>query len=353
MKRILVTGAGGSAGINFISSIKLAKEEMYIVGSDINKYHIELAPVDRKYIMPRALESTYIDKLNDLIKKEKIEFVHSQPDIEVEVISKNRKKINALTFLPSEKTIELCHNKIDFNKIMEKANVSVPKSFHIRSPDDVEEALPLLLKSYVKAWTRAIRGAGSRASLPVKTSEHVKFWIEWWEMMREVGYGDFMLSEFLPGKEFAWQSVWKDGELITSQARERIEYLFGELTPSGQTSTPAIAKTVHRGDVNEVATKSVQAIDKHANGIFCVDIKENNKGVPCVTEINAGRFFTTSNFFAEAGCNMPYYYVKLAYGEEIPKLKKYNPLPQNLYWIRVIDGGYKLVQEGKWSSKSI
>ena len=70
MKRILVTGAGGSAGINFIDSIRMAPEQMYIIGTDTNEWHLELPEVYRRYIIPRATEEDYIDKLNQIIKKE-------------------------------------------------------------------------------------------------------------------------------------------------------------------------------------------------------------------------------------------------------------------------------------------
>ena len=73
-------------------------------------------------------------------------------------------------------------------------------------------------------------------------------------------------------------------------------------------------RTVHREDVNELASRAVTAVDPEATGVFCVDLKEDEGG-RLVTEINAGRFFTTSNFLAEAGANMPYSYVRLALGE--------------------------------------
>ena len=134
-----------------------------------------------------------------------------------------------------------------------------------------------------------------------------------------------------------------------SQARERLEYLYPYLAPSGVTNTPVVAVTINRDDINNVATEAVTSIDKNANGIFCVDMKEDPEGIFRPTEINVGRFFTTSYFFTKAGINMPYYYVKLAYNEEIPKFPKYNILPEGLYWIRHIDSPAVLVKEGEWS----
>ncbi len=86
-----------------------------------------------------------------------------------------------------------------------------------------------------------------------------------------------------------------------------------------------------------------------------MDLKENKDGVPCVTEINAGRMFTTSFFFSYASkilrtdyyANIPYLYVKLAFKEGIPNISKYNTLPENIYWIRHIDASARLVRDGK------
>jgi carbamoyl-phosphate synthase large subunit len=82
-----------------------------------------------------------------------------------------------------------------------------------------------------------------------------------------------MVSEFLPGKEYAFQSIRENGEIVMSQARERIEYLYGFLSPSGQSSTPSIAKTVHNEEINELVSKVVKLIDPNATGIFCADLK--------------------------------------------------------------------------------
>jgi carbamoyl-phosphate synthase large subunit len=173
-------------------------------------------------------------------------------------------------------------------------------------------------------------------------------WVSYWSA-NNLRVDDFMVSAFLPGREFAFQSLWNHGRLVTSQARERLEYLFGYLTPSGQTSSPALARTVHRSDVNEAAAAAVRAVDEGAHGIFCVDLKEDARGVPCVTEINAGRFFTTSIFFSAAGCNMPYYYLRMAYNEELPDLPQFNAIREGLYWVRLMDMGDKLLDEGAWT----
>ena len=93
MKRILVTGAGGSPSVNFIRSLRASDEEYYIVGTDADKYYLQRAEVDARYMAPLTNDSKYIDFLNYVIEKEKIDFVHAQNDVEVGVLSENRSSL--------------------------------------------------------------------------------------------------------------------------------------------------------------------------------------------------------------------------------------------------------------------
>jgi len=350
MRRILVTGAGGPAGINFISSLRIAPEQMFIVGTEANQHFIHLATTDKKYVVPRATELDYISKLNEIIRKEKIEFLHAQPDIEVEVVSANREKLDVPVYLPSKKAVAACQDKLESARLWKKQGISVAEFIEIRAESDIDRAFEELGSPI---WIRATHGAGGIGSTPASNRQTATSWINYWKS-RKAGY-KFIAQQHLPGRNLAFHSLWKDGELVTSMARERIEYIYPNLAPSGITGTPAVQKTVHDEAVNKTGTSAVLAIDPKFNGIACVDMKENEKGIPCVTEINAGRMFTTSFFFPFASkilrkdyyANIPYLYVKLAYKEKIPNIPKYNILPTDVYWIRHIDAPARLVKDGK------
>jgi carbamoylphosphate synthase large subunit len=352
MRRILVTGAGGSPSYNYVQSLRdnPENEKFYLVGLDKNKYHLELADVDKKYLVPDfSNNGDYSIFINKIIKDERIDFVHVQPEQDVLFFSKNKEKIEAKTFLPKYKTVSLCQNKMQFVEALASKNIPTPQAFQINSENDVAKFVSKILNNNKKAWIRAIKGAGSKASLPVNNSGQAKMWIKYWIEMKGMSYGDFMVSEFLPGEEYAFQSVWKNGEIIMSQARKRIEYLFGNLFVSGQSSSPSVAMTVNNRDVNEMAYNAIKSIDNKATGVFCVDLKTNKNGKVLVTEINAGRFFTTSYFFSKAGCNMPYYYTKLGMGDiDKTPYVQFDNLPEGFFWIRMVDMGYKLVKNKKW-----
>jgi carbamoyl-phosphate synthase large subunit len=350
--RVMVMGAGGTAGINFIECLRMSGTPYHIVACDINKWHLELTDADARYLVPYSIEPDYIEALNRVIRAESVDLIHAQPDMEVEVLAENRDQLEARSFLPATPTIKACRDKMSTNEVLREKEVPVPLSFRIPNVNSIKATIDEIKErsGQSKVWLRALKGAGSKAALPVKTFRQAKEWIHYWRSTKLLETGDFMLSEFLPGREYAFQSLWVDGSLVVSQARMRLEYLMGNLFPSGQSSSPSVAVTVHSRDVNSVAADAVRAIDPQATGVFCVDIKENREGVPCITEINAGRFFTTSNFFAALGCNMPDHYVRIAMGMKPPSSPPYDALPEGHYWLRSVDRPPVAVREGAWTS---
>jgi biotin carboxylase len=341
-KRIIITGAGAPAGVNFINSLRDSPEKFYLIGTDLDARHLLWADVDEGFVTPKNTDSDYIDKTNSLIDKTGAQLIHPQPDSEVLTLAKNRKKLHCMTFLPSTRTVEICQDKFESARIWEKSGIHTSESVLVKNTEDIDKAIG---KIGFPFWLRATHGASSRGSTPVNNKKTAIAWIDYWRS-RGTDW-DFVAQEYLPGRNIAFQSVWNEGEIVTSQARERLEYLYPNLAPSGVTNTPTISKTIHDDTINEIATKCVKAIDKNATGVFCVDMK----GRPIPTEINTGRFFTTSYFFTRAGINMPYYYVKLAFGERLPKLKKYNAVQEGLLWVRHIDCPAVLVRESdvKWN----
>jgi carbamoyl-phosphate synthase large subunit len=350
MRKILVTGAGGPAGINFVNSIRIAPERISVVGTEANQYLVHLAPTDSIHVIPRASRPGYIDELNNVISEEHVEFVHPQPDVEVAAISENREKVKAAVFLPSKDTVRRCQDKLESAKIWEKNNIPMAKAIPLTKESDVAKAFEILGNPI---WIRARRGAGGKGSTPAYNVTTATSWINYWKA-RGVSW-EFMAQTHLPGRNIGFHSLWKNGELVTSMARERIEYMYPYLAPSGITGTPTVQRTIHDDRINKISTEAILSIDPEFNGIACLDLKEDEKGLPCVTEINAGRMFTTSFFLSYASktiCgnyygNFPYVYTMVAFKERIPDIPRYNILPKDIYWIRHIDAPAKLVRDGK------
>jgi hypothetical protein len=340
--RILLLGAGGSAGANVLDALRLAGPGHHVVGADISALRLHLSGADERVVGVPAADPAYAATVAAIVRAHDIEVVLPQPDPEVLAVGRARDTLGAATYLPTQPALETASDKAGFAAAMTQAGVAVPESAGFSSRDDAAAITADLLQRHERVWVRARTCAGARASLPVRSADQALAWMRWWRDERGMPAADFMAAEMLPGREFAYQSVWQDGELVAGQARERVEYLYGFLTPHGQTSTPSVARTVAEPHVDALAQAAIRALDRSPQGAYCVDIKEAADGTPRVTEVNAGRFFTTSNFFAHAGLNMPDMLVRCALGEH-PERRGSSPLPADLYWLRMVDMGFALV----------
>lgn len=330
-KRIIITGAGGSPSTNFVRSLRMSPEKFFLIGLDCDKYYLQRAETDLKFLVPTVNSPHYIPVLKQIIKETKAQLIYSQPDPEIAVISRNRDNLGIKTFLPAEKTIEICQSKLESYKKWKEAGLDVPQTVFLKTVNDLKDAFLELGKPI---WLRAIVSyGGGKDSFYTSDYEVAKAWIKHCN-----GWGNFTASEYLSADSVAWLSIWKDGELIVAQGRKRLYWEFGNRAPSGVTGLTGTGVTLSDLLVDKIAQKTIFAIDKKPNGIFGVDLTYDKQGIPNPTEINIGRFFTTHLFFTEAGLNLPFIFVKLAFAERIPGLKKkINPLPSGLAWVRGMD----------------
>jgi carbamoyl-phosphate synthase large subunit len=89
--------------------------------------------------------------------------------------------------------------------------------------------------------------------------------------------------------------------------------------------------------VLEVCRRAVQTLDPRANGLFSVDLKMDTRDVPCITEINAGRFFIgMTSFDLVSKHNMASTYVRLGLGEPVGLREEYD-VPEDYYLVRDLD----------------
>lgn len=332
IKRIIVGGAGGAPSLNFIRSLRKAREKFYIIGITCNKYDLCKAKtfVDAYFLVPPAKDKNYIPILKQFIREKKPHFMHAQNDEEIYAISKYRGEIDVKTFLPQHKVIEICQDKFKSARKWKEAGLSVPKTFLISEEKDLREAFRQIKG---KAWVRAISGAFGKWSLPTDNFEFARLWIDYYK-----GWGNFSVAEYLSPDSVTWLSIWQDGKLIIAQSRKRLYWEFANRSVSGVTGITGTGVTVSDKKLDNLAQKAIFAIDNKPHGIYGVDLTYDKGGIPNPTEINIGRFFTTHQFFSEAGLNMPYIYLKLAFGEKValPK-RKINPLKDGLAWVRGMD----------------
>ena len=333
MARIHIGGAGGAPSNNFIRSLRESARGHYLIGASSVPSDLMLADVDEKHVVPNATAPTYKKCILALLARTRPAFMHVQSDYEVLAVSRIREEIGSLgvrLFLPSAQTIENCVDKEKSYRIWAAAGLPVPRTILLNTPDDLTRAFSEL---GARIWIRATVGGGGRGALPVASFEFARSWIDEYG-----GWGSFTAAELLTERTVTWQSIWYDGGLIVAQARRRHKWNYGNRTLSGVTGITGVGETCSDEDVTRTALDAIAAVDSRPHGVFCVDMTYDRSGVPNPTEINIGRFFTTSYFFTKAGLNFPEIYCDLGLEGRFPSLeRKINPLPDGLVWIRGMD----------------
>lgn len=342
-RRILVTGTGGPLGSNVIRSLRIAPEPLALFGTEANHYHLPLSLADQTFHIPHSRNTqAYLEALARVVREQGIDLIMPTHPVEVRTIASHAAELGKVRlFLPPLPAILTADSKWETFRLLRAAGIPVPDTFVIQREEDVHAAFSAIPTRPV--W---VRGSGAPgigigvASLPCREAKHAVAWIDHYR-----GWGGFIASRFLPGRNLTWCGLFRDGQLLAAQTRERLEYVIPHVSPSGITGAPAVSRTVVDARVRSIGEAAVRALPGPAHGIFFVDMTEDEEGAPRVTEINAGRFGTTIHFYSEAGCNFPFLAVRLAWGEDIPGAPLIDPLAPGLYWLRTLDCGPVLARD--------
>jgi carbamoyl-phosphate synthase large subunit len=328
--RVMVTGAGGSAAVGFCRSLRRADPAYELVGLDCDKYHLELAEVDHRYLVPPVADPDYLPVLNWIAREHAADFLHCQPDVEVEFASRQRAQLAVSTNFPSEEAVQICLDKYRSYQCWKSTGIRVPETRLIADHEDLRDAFRELGP---RLWLRNTRGAAGKGALPTADYSEAVAWLDFCR-----GWGQFTAAQCLTDESVTWQSIWDQGELLVAQTRLRKYWEFGNRSPSGVTGLTGTGITLSDARIDALAQRCIRAVDAQPNGIFSVDFTYDADGVPNPTEINIGRFFTTHQFFSEAGVNFPDIYVKRALGLEVAlPHTSLNPLEDGLAWVRGLD----------------
>jgi carbamoylphosphate synthase large subunit len=335
-KRVLLPGAGTGAGNNLIRSLRADYPGLVIVGAHVDRFTLRNSKANRNYLLPPRNHPRFVEGLRHIMEREAIDLLFPNSDADVALASEHRDVLPCRVFLPSKAVIDRCQDKYELGEYLRGQDVPVAVTYPVSDLGALDDIFDRLGQRG-RAWCRIRSGYGSRGAAPVDTPEDARAWIGYWQRMRGVPAARFTLSEYLPGRDFACQSLWKDGRLVMVKTVERLAYLDAESRASGTSSIASLAKTVNEPVVVETCTRAIRALDPYAGGAFSIDLKANRSGVPCITEINAGRFITMMNFFDfTGGHNMSAAYIRLAFDEIVDITVPYD-VAEASYLVRGVD----------------
>src|SRR3989338_154035 len=325
----LITGAGGSASIGLTRCLKNYFPKAKIIGVESDLFNSALSETNSTYLIPRASDKDYIKVLNHIILKEKIDFLYTQTDSEISAIAKNIRKIQCKTLIPSFKIISTCQNKYKLNKHLFAKGIPVPKTILIKTSSDLKNAT-----KYKLFWLRNVTGAGAKGAFLAENFEQAIWWINF-----QNGWGHFTASEYMPEDNYGCDLLFAGGKLVFSQIKRRLEYVLSKANIVGITGTTGILETVStKFDLNDISERAVTLLDNNISGAFSVDIKCDSLSKPYVTEINPGRFLSSSmHLFAETKFPAPALVILVANDQKLHSFPKRNPIKGGTILIRQLD----------------
>jgi hypothetical protein len=343
MNRVLVTSAGSPQSNGVINSLNLVGNFFTAgIGSDI--YDLQFAKANVLQKISKATDSKYVDEFLSATRTLKPDLIFVQHDKELEKLIQHRDEIEntgAVLFWPETSVVSTCLNKFSTWQALKSNEIEVIDNIFLNSKNDLVKHFSNLKQMTGEVWLRSNLTSGG--GLGSKRVRSVNEGIEWVE--RNEGWGSFIAAPALGDATVTYQSVWYEGELICAQARERLGWAYGNLTASGVTGITKACITVDDIEINELAEKVVRAVAKVPHGVFGVDFTRGNQKRPYPTEINICRFFTTIEFFARLGLNMPYIaaYLALTKNRKLPfKIPKLDP---DWLWLRSIDSNPILLRK--------
>jgi hypothetical protein len=315
--RVLVTKAGSGAASTFMSGLRLGAPGTFIVGCHDDPFVLKKSCADTSYLLSPIWHPGYLKSIVHVIEREEVEIVVPIADGDVDAISRRRRSLPTRVFLPAPRTLAICSDKLRLAEILRHRGVPVPTSFPVADLSSLGAVFARLPRGRT-AWCRARRGAGSLGAAPVASAAQARAWIRLWCDVRRVAPSDFMVAEYLPGRDFACQSLWLRGTPVLLKTTERLAYVDGGSRLSGTSSVASLHKTVRDGRLVDIVTAAVRAVDRKATGAFSIDLKEDIDGHPAVTEINAGRLLSGTTIFDVVGeHSMSAAYVQLGTGQPV------------------------------------
>jgi carbamoyl-phosphate synthase large subunit len=332
---VLILRAGSGPSNSLIRSLQAARPGPVVVGCHDDRFVLKKSLAERNYLVPAASRRDFPSALRRIIDAERIDVLLPTTDADVLRISALRAKFPCRTFLPRHSVIMRCQDKYALTRFLRSRDIPAPRTYRIASLRDID-GIFRRLGSKLPHWCRVRKGSGSFGAIPVTRAEQVRIWIRYFRELHGVAAGAFTLSEYLPGRDFCVQSLWKDGRLVLAKMAERLAYIDSG-GPSGVSSMASLARTLFDPSAMEACARAILALDPRASGPFFADLKQDADGTPCITEINAGRFASMTNLHDFAGRhNMTATYVRLALGEPVRFDEPYD-YAEGFYVARSVD----------------
>lgn len=288
--RIMIGSNGGLTGVYLAKELR-KNSDYLLFGFDASQMTVGKFFVSNQFYLPTASNDGFVDKLIELLKKERIDVylpVHSK---EIKQIALNEEKIREQTncsFIVSPyKTFELLDNKKDANINLEAAGIPVPKII-----TEIGCDYPIFMKREV--------GSGSSGAEIIQTQDLHKAYME-----SSQGVAFF---ELINGTEYTLDCLFsQDSQLLGYNQRKRIKTIGG-------------AVSITQNDNSFDIDPWIKKLSKSFRFCGCVNfqyiVRDN---IPYFIDVNLRYPSGGLPLTVSSGLNIPRLIVKMLCQEEIMK----------------------------------
>jgi carbamoyl-phosphate synthase large subunit len=128
-KTILVTGIGGNVGQGILRNIISLKLPIRLVGVDIASFTPGNHLCDVTYKVPYSYHDNYIQTIQSIIEKEKVDLILPSTDYEIFYLSKNKHRLNTIVVASEAQTAKIYLDKYETFLFLFKNNIPFAKSW--------------------------------------------------------------------------------------------------------------------------------------------------------------------------------------------------------------------------------
>lgn len=344
MTRILVTGACGVTPRAIARSLRMSQRfhDAMLVGSDRggNWYGFYEGLYDRVYLVPGTRDPGYAEMIADICQKESIDVAVVSP--EAEVLFWSDREFPVPTLLPSSRFVRIAISKKALYDGLRGSGL-IP-AYRTVSREDLLARRGLEMNQ-APVWLRDFSDASSSGLGAIKVNDAEQAYA-WAYLNPDIA--QYMVAEFLPGRNVACCLVFTNDELLKVACYERLDYFQGHLVASGVTGNISRGRLVNDPDARTAAESAIRWIARQigepALGLFTVDLRASEDGLPKVTEINV-RHTAGTSALAAGGANLAEAQVLAALGREAEIGDAIVTFGEEDVILRDIDGPPLLVSE--------
>ncbi len=338
---VIITGAGAPGAPGVMKSLRDNSERsIRVVGVDASSEAVGFRLADAGYQIPMANAPDFIDSLLKIAINEKAKVILPLVTHELEMLSLNKDKFQkeGVTVSVSDyNPLKVANNKGQLLTYMKDKGLPVPRFSLVKSKAEFVKAVkelgypeePICFKPVQANGSRGFRIIDSQINrykllFEMKPTSTYITLDEITSIFEETKiFPELIVMEYLPGKEYSVDVLVDQGRLLYTIPRRR-DAMSAGISIKGE--------IVNEYDVINYCNEIVQSLGLHGN--IGIQVKRAKNSNPLILEINP-RIQGTIVHCTGAGVNLPYYAVKMALQEDIPRVKVRWNCKMLRYWNEV------------------